>query len=186
MANPLWKKAGAVVTYPLVMLALGIVLGEGVRWVDRKSTESRRTARVKSVLVDEATANQRAVASRSTFDTILNPVAVEALRATRHETTDPALVRVFSTSARDKVETEIDVLTPRARRLLRQYYGMLSVLSRDNVRLVPVLSETLTRIGFDACSGFYTMTVADTNDYTLALGDSLLQELGVVTPETLR
>jgi hypothetical protein len=187
MLSLVWKKVGAAIKHPVIMLLLGALITECFHWINSSSSDSRRRTRVMSILADEVEANQTAIANRGAFDTITNPVAAEAIRASRRQTTDPALVqRVFKTSARDKVETDIDALTPGTRKLLRQYYDMLSALGRDNVRYVPAFAETLQKASFDSCAKLYSKTATDTNVFTFNLGVSLLQGLGVMSPETLR
>jgi hypothetical protein len=186
MPSLFWKKVGAAAK-PVAMTLLGALITMCVTWANDHFSDSRRRARVMSILADEVEANQTAIANRSVFDTIRNPVAGEALRVSRRQTTDPVLVqRVFSTSARDKVETDIDALAPRTRKLLRRYYDMISSLRRDNVRYVPTFAEHLQKTSFDSCSRLYLKTATDTNVFTFKLGDSLLRALGVASPDTLR
>jgi len=130
-------------------------------------------------LACEVQSNQIALGQLAVFDSIQNPIVGEALRASRGLTSDTAWVnRVFKTSARDKLETDFDVLTPRARRLTRTYYDLLAAQRRENARWVPSLAASIPSKGFIATGVLYTQLVEDSNNYTRVIGDSLLQEYG--------
>ena len=130
-------------------------------------------------MLDRIADKQDGLSALSASDSFRNPLLAEANRVSRDQSLDSVWIRsLLEYDESDVLGTKVGLLSPVVRRQVRSYNCRIACLRRDQLRIVPLVADTVRLRSFAAGAFYFQSIVADSVTATVALGESLSKELG--------